>query len=609
MVEVVAALIWDKDKFLICQRPANKARALLWEFVGGKVEKGETKEQALIRECKEELNITINVGDIFMEVVHEYPDITVHLTLYNATIAEGVPQKLEHNDIKWITPAEIPNYDFCPADEEILFEIKRRVNLSVLIQTKLASYERKFDCTLNAFEKTVFVMVMAYSENPLFGLDDKTLEELADFLNVNFNLLEAAISNDDVDRENLYIGEWLFLDFSCFYDHTFFSLLIRIFYLYKSLRNIGNEKTKKSLIENLGIIKDAIHFFETTNAFAGTQECIIEGNFSLKHTLFDEGKFPPQEYAELLQALICLDNLKDNGDFAVLICLLAKYELKTRANALLLITATRIIMRSPCFSNKIKNIAFEMYDNLRYIVKNARIISININSIFFDCKKPEDKRTRYDNTTRMQILYGYENFDSYELRLDMSHCGQHFVHFNNSSPGSIAAFLFDEDEYEKALSRFPDLEQCFISYGNDRWALKERSNCEFNGEMKKHFDVIEKEKSHKKIFKKNYSEEEICSFVEVVSNLLPHECCKPIDSDGEYARRCFNYDVIMRNATIMHLFYFNKDSSGYNLLLKNLEEKAINYGYLNKKDEGFISSLESVCFLINIAEEKSNTTP
>ena len=120
MVEVVAALIWDKDKFLICQRLANKARALLWEYVGGKVEKGETKEQALIRECKEELNIVLNVGDVFMEVVHEYPDITVHLTLFTATIAEGVPQKLEHNHIKWITPAEIPNYNFCPADEEIL---------------------------------------------------------------------------------------------------------------------------------------------------------------------------------------------------------------------------------------------------------------------------------------------------------------------------------------------------------------------------------------------------------------------------------------------------------------------------------------------------------
>ena len=108
---------------MICQRPAHKARGLLWEFVGGKVESGETKEQALIRECREELAVTLSAGNVFMDVVHEYSDITVHLTLFNATIADGVPQKLEHNDIRWITSSEIPNYAFCPADEEILKKI------------------------------------------------------------------------------------------------------------------------------------------------------------------------------------------------------------------------------------------------------------------------------------------------------------------------------------------------------------------------------------------------------------------------------------------------------------------------------------------------------
>ena len=126
MVEVVAALIWKDNKFMICQRPAHKARGLLWEFVGGKVEPGETKEQALIRECKEELDVLLSVGDVFMDVVHEYPDLTVHLTLFNATIANGEPQKLEHNDIKWIAPSEIPNFEFCPADEDILVKLKMR---------------------------------------------------------------------------------------------------------------------------------------------------------------------------------------------------------------------------------------------------------------------------------------------------------------------------------------------------------------------------------------------------------------------------------------------------------------------------------------------------
>ena len=123
MIEVVAALIWQDGKFMICQRPPNKARGLLWEFVGGKVEVGETKEEALVRECREELSVTLSVGDKFCDVTHTYPDLTVHLTVFNATISEGVPQMIEHNDIEWITPDEIGKYDFCPADVEILEKI------------------------------------------------------------------------------------------------------------------------------------------------------------------------------------------------------------------------------------------------------------------------------------------------------------------------------------------------------------------------------------------------------------------------------------------------------------------------------------------------------
>ncbi len=120
MIDVVAALIWDNDRFLACQRPANKARALLWEFVGGKIEAGETREDALIRECREELGITVKPLDVFMEVIHEYPDITVHLILFNAKIADGEITLLEHNDARWLLPSEIPQYAFCPADKEIL---------------------------------------------------------------------------------------------------------------------------------------------------------------------------------------------------------------------------------------------------------------------------------------------------------------------------------------------------------------------------------------------------------------------------------------------------------------------------------------------------------
>lgn len=124
--EVVAALIWEHDRFLICQRPAHKARGLLWEFVGGKVEPGEAMADALIRECREELDVTVRVGDVFTQVVHQYPDICIRLTLFNCQIAEGTPKLLEHHDMRWIYPREIPEFDFCPADKDILALIRER---------------------------------------------------------------------------------------------------------------------------------------------------------------------------------------------------------------------------------------------------------------------------------------------------------------------------------------------------------------------------------------------------------------------------------------------------------------------------------------------------
>jgi 8-oxo-dGTP diphosphatase len=123
IIEVVAALIWCGDRFMICQRPQNKSRGLLWEFVGGKVEKGESNGQALIRECKEELAITVEPISEFAVVIHKYSDITIRLTVFNSVIKSGEPKLLEHNDIKWIAKEEIKNYNFCPADEEILNKI------------------------------------------------------------------------------------------------------------------------------------------------------------------------------------------------------------------------------------------------------------------------------------------------------------------------------------------------------------------------------------------------------------------------------------------------------------------------------------------------------
>ena len=124
-IEVVAALIWQGDRVLICQRPAQKGRGLQWEFVGGKVEPGETKQQALVRECREELDITVSVGPVFMEIAHSYPDITIRLTVFHASLTGGTPQLLEHQAMLWIPPEEAAHFEFCPADKVILEKLRK----------------------------------------------------------------------------------------------------------------------------------------------------------------------------------------------------------------------------------------------------------------------------------------------------------------------------------------------------------------------------------------------------------------------------------------------------------------------------------------------------
>ncbi len=120
IVPVAAALIRSGPRILICRRPPDKARGLLWEFVGGKLEPGETAGEALVRECQEELGITVEPGEVFFEVTHCYPDVTIQLTLLEARIASGVPQLREHIGLCWVLPGELPQYPFCPADQPIL---------------------------------------------------------------------------------------------------------------------------------------------------------------------------------------------------------------------------------------------------------------------------------------------------------------------------------------------------------------------------------------------------------------------------------------------------------------------------------------------------------
>ena len=119
MIEVVAGIIYKDDKFLIAQRNLKKSQGGLWEFPGGKIEKNETGEEALIREIKEEFNADIKVDKYIGENLHHYPEKDIKLSFYKATLISDKIELLEHEDYKWITKKEKDNFEFAGADKEV----------------------------------------------------------------------------------------------------------------------------------------------------------------------------------------------------------------------------------------------------------------------------------------------------------------------------------------------------------------------------------------------------------------------------------------------------------------------------------------------------------
>ena len=121
VIEVVGGIIRRGDKYLLGRRPAGKSLGGHWEFIGGKIEPGETPEQALARECREEIALEIVNEKVCTSVTHAYPDRTIHLTLIDCEPAPGAePTALEHEALGWYTPAGMRSLDFCPADAELL---------------------------------------------------------------------------------------------------------------------------------------------------------------------------------------------------------------------------------------------------------------------------------------------------------------------------------------------------------------------------------------------------------------------------------------------------------------------------------------------------------
>lgn len=125
MKRIAAAILRRNDKILICRRGSGGSCGYLWEFPGGKIEPGETGEDCAVRECREELGVEIQLQGLREETAYEYPDGPYGFAFYDGVIISGEPEKKVHLEIRWVSPEELTDFSFCPADRPMAERLSR----------------------------------------------------------------------------------------------------------------------------------------------------------------------------------------------------------------------------------------------------------------------------------------------------------------------------------------------------------------------------------------------------------------------------------------------------------------------------------------------------
>ena len=440
------------------------------------------------------------------------------------------------------------------------------------------------DHNISAYERTIYILAIASAS--IYNFEENDIKEMAHFFEVDYELLNKALAREvsfPYNKAVVKFGDDI-VDCGSFYRNDFFRVLVNVFFMYRNLDDLFDGTDDEEVIENINIFNAILHLFDMTNAIAATYECMHKNAFSYDNTVYDsEGYFYPKEYINMLTMLVSADDsFEYDKGLLPLLTMLLKYEFYTRINALYLVTVCQILKHSPCFNEEMHNIATDLYNKLLFILKNGKVISIKVNSLFWQHDKPFNERLRKDNTTRLQLLYGYSNYDCYDLRLDFSHKGQEVVHFNNETPGGISCCIFTQQEYQSIIVKHPELEECFISYGQ-RWALKERINCKLSKDAWISYDEVSKDNSHDPVFTKPYSEDVINNFISTVAQMLPKNCRKPIDIDGTCSNNCFNYDIIIRDITLLYFAYLSQDNEQVNKIGERIADKAYRYGLVSEK--------------------------
>lgn len=459
------------------------------------------------------------------------------------------------------------------------------------------------DGELTDYQKTIYSMAMAHSLDNSIVFKKEDILAISSLLNVDYELLNKALNffvDDRKTERKVKLGDQYY-DLGYFTNDELLIAIIRCYLIYKSIGEISDGISNQDIINNYQIYVHCLAEFDLINATIATFECMENKCFSHENTVFNNSLYNPRIQIKLLHLYITSDKCekldKNNLPF---IYRKINYDLLTHVNSLYIIIVAQIIKYSKFISDDIKYLAEEMHSYLLRMVQNARVISVETNYLFPTNAKNIENRGKMDNTTRLQIIYGYENYDSYFLRLDLAHKGQGFVHYNNESPGGVKCCLLTKYEYNEIIKSCPEAKKIFIQYGN-RYALKELINLTMLDEEKELYNDICRKKDHNKSFSKNLNETIILNFIDIVSDMLPSKCYVGIDLEQKHAGYCFNLNKIMFECAYLELAIIEQNVNEYNERISNIVGMAIRYDLIRISEAKDYLSIEGVCFIIDEA--------
>lgn len=463
------------------------------------------------------------------------------------------------------------------------------------------------DEALSDYEKTIYGMAIAFSHSGTYTIKNEDISEIAVMLCLNDELLRKALDlspDGYLPCKMIKMGDELFPR-DMFENADLFDALVRIYFIYKNLSQISDGTTYESILHNYQLFQDSIGEFAILNMITSTFECMRNDCYSLSYAVFNNGSYQPKEQLNLIHLALLEDyNSILDKNFIPFLCRVMSYELITRVNSLYLILINQIVKHSNFFDEKIKAIASEMYYYLLGLAQNARVISVQTNYLPPLHTEAPGSRGRYDNTTRLQVLYGYENFDAYFLRLDLAHKGQGFIHYNNKSPGGVKCCLFTENEYAAIVEENPQAVEYFIEY-EGRYALKEPHNVELKDKPSAElYETIRKEKEHAQAFENTYDENSVVKFINTIASMLPNACRVSMDVNEEHANWCFQYEKIMFYSVLLEIAILSGNNADVKKMLDHIASTAVRYGIITEGTEDEYASLEGVCLIIDEVKAK-----